>query len=81
MNILPIVLILDINISCIDIYSQYFLPNSMDMGSLLGTILNYKRVPMSTLNGPSVKQILTVAHFQDSKLTLTYRAEQGQCQF
>ena len=34
--------------------SQYFLPNLMDMGSILGTILrailNYKRVPMSTLN-------------------------------
>ena len=47
-------------------YSQYFLPNLMDMGSLLGTIcgaiLNYKRVPLSTLNGPLVKQILTVAH-------------------
>ena len=47
-------------------YSQYFLPNLMDMGSLLGTILrailNYKRVSMSTLNGPLVKQILTVAH-------------------
>ena len=37
-------------------YSQYFLPNLMDMGSLLGiilgAILNHKRVPMSTLNGP-----------------------------
>ena len=46
--------------------SQYFLPNLMDMGSLLqtilGAILNYKRVPMSTLNGPLLKQILTVAH-------------------
>ena len=38
----------------------------MDMGSLLGTILgailNYKSVPMSTLDGPLVKQILTIAH-------------------
>ena len=46
--------------------SQNFLPNLMDMGSILGTILratlNYKRVPMSTINGPLVKQILTVAH-------------------
>ena len=44
--------------------SQYFLPNLMDMGSILGTILgtilNYKKVPMSTLNGPFVKQILTL---------------------
>ena len=49
-------------------YSQYVLPNLMDMGSLLGTILgaiqNYKRVSMSTLNGPLVKQILTVAHIR-----------------
>ena len=47
-------------------YSQYFLANLMDMGSLLGTILgailNDKRGLMSTLNGPLVKQILTVAH-------------------
>ena len=47
-------------------YSQYFLPNLMDMGSLLGTILgailNYKRVHMSTLNDPLAIQILTVAH-------------------
>ena len=38
----------------------------MDMDSILGTIfraiLNYKRVPMSTLNGPLAEQILTVAH-------------------
>ena len=43
----------------------------MDMDSILGTILrailNYKRVPMSTLNGPLVKQILTVAHFTPNK--------------
>ena len=48
------------------LHPQYVLPNLMDMGSILGTILrailNYKRVPMSTLNGPLVKQILTVAH-------------------
>ena len=46
--------------------SQYFLPNLMDMSSILGTILramlNYKRVPMSTLTGPLVKQIFSVAH-------------------
>ena len=53
------------------IYNQYFLPNLMDMGSLLGTILgailNYKRVPMSTLNGPLVKEILAVAHIRELK--------------
>ena len=47
-------------------YSQYFLPNFMDMGSLLGTILgtilNYKRTLMSTVKGPLVRLILTVAH-------------------
>ena len=47
-------------------YNQYFLPNFMDMGVFLGTILgailNYKTVPMSTLNGTLVTQILTVAH-------------------
>ena len=57
-------------------YSQYFLPNLMDMGSLLGTILgailNYKRGPMSTLNGPLVKQILTVAHMGFPKMRDTF---------
>ena len=47
-------------------YSQYFLPNLMDMGSLLrtilGTILNYKRILMSTVKGPLMRLILTVAH-------------------
>ena len=47
-------------------YSQYFLPNLMDMGSLLGTILgtilNYKRILMSTAKGPLIRLILTVAH-------------------
>ena len=45
-------------------YSQYFLPNLMDMGSLLGiilgTILNCKRTTMSTAKGP----LLTVAHIR-----------------
>ena len=45
---------------------QYFLPNVMDMGSLLGTIfgtiLNYKRILMSTVKGPLIRLILTVAH-------------------
>ena len=44
----------------------------MEMGSISGTILrailNYKRVPMSTLNVPVVKQILTEAH-----MTMTAR--------
>ena len=44
-------------------YSQYFLHNLMDMGSslrtILGTILKYKRTPMS---GPLIRQILTGAH-------------------
>ena len=46
-----------------------FLVQFMDMGSFLryivGTILNYKRgpyVPISSLNGPLVTLILTVAH-------------------
>ena len=43
----------------------------MDMGSILGTILrailNYKRLPMSTLNGPLVKQILSVANIAPSR--------------
>ena len=47
-------------------YSEYFLPNLMDMGSLLGTllgtILNYKRTLMSTVKGPLIRLILTVAH-------------------
>ena len=47
-------------------YSQYFLPNLIDMGSLLGTmlgaILNHKGVPMSIFHGPLIKQILTVGH-------------------
>ena len=47
-------------------YSQFALLNLMDMGSLLGTmlgtILNYQRAPMSTLNGPLVWIILTVAY-------------------
>ena len=47
-------------------YSQYFLPNLMDMGSLvgtiLGTILDYKRTLMSTFKGPVIRLILTVAH-------------------
>ena len=38
----------------------------MDMGSLLGTILgtilNYKRTLMSTVKGPFIRLILTVAH-------------------
>ena len=42
-------------------YSQYFLPNLMDMGSSLGTILNYKRTLMSTVKGPLIRLILTVA--------------------
>ena len=45
-------------------------PHLMDMdsilGTILGTILNYEEVPMSTLNGPLVKQILTVAHINTS---------------
>ena len=44
----------------------------MDMGSLLGTILgailNYKSVAMSTLDGPLVKQILTIAHVSSEGL-------------
>ena len=48
-------------------YGQYFLPNLMDMGSLLGTILgtilNYKRTLTSTVKGgPLIRLILTVAH-------------------
>ena len=47
-------------------YSQYFLPNLMDMGSLLGTILgtilNYKRTLMSTVKEPLIRLILTAAH-------------------
>ena len=47
-------------------YSQYFLPNLMDMGSLLGailgTILDYKRTLMSTFKGPLIRLILTIAH-------------------
>ena len=47
-------------------YSQYFLPNLMDMGSLLGTmlgtILNYKRTLMFTVRGPLLRLIVTVAH-------------------
>ena len=46
--------------------SQYFLHNLLDMGSLLetilGTMLNYKRGPMSTVKGPFIGLILTVAH-------------------
>ena len=34
---------------------------------MLGAILNYNRVPMSTLKGPLVKQILTVAHMTVQK--------------
>ena len=49
-------------------YSQYLLPNLMDMGSLLGTILgtilNYKRTLMSTVKGPLIRLILTVAHMK-----------------
>ena len=37
-------------------YSQYFLPNVMDMdsllGTILGTILNYKRDPYVQYFGP-----------------------------
>ena len=51
-------------------YSQYFLPNLMDMGSLLGTILgtmlNYKRTFMSTVKGLLIRLILTVAHMLSS---------------
>ena len=52
-------------------YSQYFLPNLMGTGSLLGkifgTILNYKRTLMSTVKGPLIRLILTVAHIDPQK--------------
>ena len=58
------------NISFDMSYSQYFLPNLMDMGSLLGTILgtilNYKRTLMSTVKGPLKRLILIVAHMVSS---------------
>ncbi len=47
-------------------YTQNLLPNLLNMGSLvrtiLGTILKHKLDPMSTLNGSLVGQILSVAH-------------------
>ena len=43
-----------------------FLPNLVDMGSLLGTILgtilSHKMALMSTVKGPLVRLILTVTH-------------------
>ena len=49
----------------------------MDMGSLLGTIfgtiLNYKRTLMSTVKGPLIRLIWTVAHI----ITLIEGALQG----
>ena len=45
-------------------YSQYYIPNLMDMGSLLGDyIKDYtKRTLMSTVKGRLIRLILTVAH-------------------
>ena len=37
----------------------------MDVGTLLGTILNYKTDPMSTVDGPLISLTLTVAHMVD----------------
>ena len=58
-------------------YSQYFVPNLMDMGSLLGTllgtILNYKRTLMSTVKGPLIRLILTVAHMAHGLLCCNRR--------
>ena len=49
-------------------YSQCFLHNLRDMGPLVGTILGtipiYKRDPMSTVKGPLIRLILTVAHMR-----------------
>ena len=42
-------------------FRTYFLHNSMNMGSLLGTVLNFKRYPLSSLNGLLARPILTVA--------------------
>ena len=43
-------------------YSQYFLQNLMEIGSLLGTMLGSVVSPMSTVKGPLIRLILTVAH-------------------
>ena len=52
-------------------YSQYFLPNLMEMGSLLGTtlgiILKYKRTPMSTLKGPYNKANIDRSSYLESR--------------
>ena len=49
-------------------YSQHFLHNLLDISSLFGTIsedvLNYKRDPMSTVKGPLIGLILTVAQYE-----------------
>ena len=51
----------------------------MDMGvllrTILGAILNYKRVPMSSLNATLVKQILTVAHMIIIKMAVRQECE------
>ena len=43
-------------------YSQHVLHNFVNMGSLVGSIRNYPKKPMSTGNGPLLTLVLTVAH-------------------